>query len=142
MKSLIDEKREIVEKHMDRLGKSYLEVLKLKERAVRDSRLDVNFSVGVLDKVKVLVDPKSERLLNMDPEQRIQYAAQWSEDAKTILDTLKNHGGYESLLGDIDRQLKTYEKELVQINEELKKCDDEYRRKSLEREREHFERLA
>ena len=135
MKDLMEQKRKIVEKHMDRLERNFRKTLEIKERAVSDRALKGGLNLSVLNKVTASLNFDQNKLIGMDGGQRMEYAKQWSEDARSIVDILRNDKGYESLLGDIDRQLKSAEEELKQINQELLKCEDDDRKELLKQER-------
>ena len=136
MKDLRAKKAEIVERHLERLSDKYIEVLKLKEHAMKDNKFRAGFGAGIFDKIFGNLDLKKDNLLNMNEEQRLQYGEQWSKDAKNLMDALKNHSEFESLLDDFDRELKIWEKELKDINKELKDCENEDKREKLESRRE------
>jgi len=135
LKDLMEQKRKIVEKHMDRLERNFRKTLEIKERAVSDRALKGGLNLSVLNKVTASLNFDQNKLIGMDGGQRMEYAKQWSEDARSIVDILRNDKGYESLLGDIDRQLKSAEEELKQINQELLKCEDDDRKELLKQER-------
>ena len=132
MKDLRAKKAEIVERHLERLSDKYIEVLKLKEHAMKDNKFKAGFGVGIFDKVFGNLHTNKDNLLNMTEKQRLQYGEQWSKDANNLLGALKNHSGFESLLKDFNRELKIWEKELKDINTELKDCEDEDKRQKLE----------
>src|SRR3990170_4502493 len=103
MKDLRAKKAEIVERHLERLSDKYIEVLKLKEHAMKDNKFRAGFGVGVFDKIFGNLDLKKDNLLSMNENQRLQYGEQWSKDAQNLMNALKNHSGFESLLNDFDR---------------------------------------
>ena len=136
MKDLRTKKAEIVERHLERLSNKYIEVLKLKERAMKDSQFRAKIGAGVFDKIFGNLTLSKDNLLNMEEEKRLEYGKQWSQDASNLMDALRNNSGFESLLNDFDRELRIWEKELKEINEELKDCEDEDKREKLESRRE------
>ena len=142
MDDLMERKRNVAERHMATMCQSYIKILGIKQKAAMDKKLGVNVDVGILDKLKSLVTISSDKLLNMSGEERLQYGQQWSDDAKYLVEMLKNDPGYASLVVDYERQLRIYEEELKQINEELKECDDEQKRKELGRRKDQVGQLA
>lgn len=137
MKDLMKEKREIVDKHVGNLQKNCFQILNLKQKAVKDRKGGIDFAAEVFSRVKGAFKFNNDELLNMDGAQRLEYAKQWSDDLRYVTETLKSDEGYQSLLNDMDRQIKSCEDELKQLNEELLKCeDDDKRQRLLEKQQE------
>ncbi len=127
MEGLIDRKKEIIENHNKMIARQNLEILKLTDKAMKDSKFGFNADIGIFEKVKSLFKFESDKVLQMNGDQRLKYSEMWSENAKNMLDTFKNDQGHQSLLKDIENLMQTYKQEIDMLNEELKKADDKER---------------
>lgn len=130
-------KQEIIKKHEDKLREVNANILKLMTDSMRDKKTGAGGGVdlGFLESLKASLQFSSESTLGMDSHDRLEYSKMWFENAKFMVESLKNDPGYQSLIKDIDEQLELYRKEINQIDEELKKVEDDSRRKELLEER-------
>lgn len=132
---LIKEKQKIVQEHAKIMTEKFLEVLETKRKAVSDNKSSKGFGFNLLDKVKASFNVDQATMVEMNGDQRLQYAKQWSRDAKLLLDALKSEPGYKSLLKDIDFMITFWKEELDNINEALSNAEGEEERKKLEKEK-------
>ncbi len=137
MENLILRKQEIFQKHEDKLKEVNGEILKLMTDSIKDknAKAGVNVDLGLLNSLKAMVEGSSETSLGMDSHDRLEYSKMWFEQARFMVDTMKNDPGYQSVMNDIDGQLELYQKEISQIDEELKNVDNDEKRKKLLEER-------
>jgi membrane-anchored protein YejM (alkaline phosphatase superfamily) len=65
----------------------------------------------------------SESTLEMNSQDKVQYANLWFQNAEQIRTNMKER--YGSRLKDVDEQLSVIKEEIKQINKKLKSVDDE-----------------
>lgn len=137
MDKIINHKEEIIKKHEDRLREVNADILKLMTNSIKDTKEGAGggVNVGLLESLKASLQFNNESSLGMDGHDRLEYSKMWFENAKFMVESLKNDPGYQSVIKDIDEQLELYRKEINQIDEELKKVGDDSRRKELMEEK-------
>ncbi len=130
-------KQEIYQKHEDKLKEVNSEILNLMTNSIKDknAKAGVNVDLGLLNSLKVMLQASSETSLGMDSHDRLEYSKLWFEQARFMVETMKSDPGYQSVMKDIDEQMKLYQKEIDQIDEELNNVDNDEKRKKLLEER-------
>jgi len=134
MEKLIHTKERIVKEHEDKLMEVNAEILRLMNDSTKDKKTGAvgGVNVGIFESLKATVQRNSESSLDMESSDRLEYAKMWFENAKFMVESLKNDPGFQSVINDIDEQLERYRKEINQIDEELKKVsNDDSRRNEL-----------
>jgi hypothetical protein len=141
MENLILRKEEIIKKHEDRLSEVNADILKLMTDSIKDKKAGAGggagggVNVGLFESLKASLQFNSESSLGIEGHDRLEYSKMWFENAKFMVESLKNDPGYQSVIKDIDEQLELYRKEINQIDEELMKVEDDSRRKKLMEEK-------
>lgn len=83
MRGLIDRKNEIIERHNKMIAKQNLDILKLTEKAMKDSKFGFNAEIGIFEKVKSLFKFESDKVLQMNGDQRLKYSECGQKTQKT-----------------------------------------------------------
>jgi hypothetical protein len=137
MENLMLRRQEVYQKHEDKIREVNAEILKLMTNSIKDknAKAGVDVDIGLLNSFKAMLQASSETNLGMDSHDRLEYSKLWFEQARFMIDTMKNDPGYQSVMKDIDQQMELYRKEINQIDEELKNAENDEKRKKLLEER-------
>lgn len=135
MKKLRAEKKKIIDEHSKKLLKAYSKIEESINRAVKDSNTTGGGDLSLWEMFKAGVSLKWQKSLKMNSEDRLEFAKMEFDRSKNVFDVMKNviGTGYESVIKDIDKQLKIYETEMAEIEKELKTDQGNSRHKELKR---------
>ena len=134
MRDLMEEKNELVRENMYNITKANNDTLNQLSNQMKDKKLNAGGEIGgLLNSIKAMANIGSESTLEMNSQDRVQYAKLWFQNAEQIRTTMNE--GYGFQLKDVDEQLSVVKEEIRQIEEKLKSVDDEVERERLISER-------
>lgn len=135
MENLIEKKRQIVSQHTAQLIEANQKILETISSTLKDKKVDAKVKVQITKLLNLTAGGGGGSTTEMQSQDKLELAKGFLNNADSIIATLRNESGYQSLIKNIDDQLDVYRKEIEAIDQELKDVEDKERRKELWRER-------
>jgi hypothetical protein len=134
MGDLMEEKNGLVRDNLNNITKASDDILNNLSNQMKDKKLNAGGEIGgLLYSFKAMAVIDSESTLEMNSQDKVQYANLWFQNAEQIRTNMKER--YGSQLKDVDEQLSVIKEEIKQINKKLKSVDDEAEKERLISER-------
>ena len=130
MRDLIEEKNWLVRENLNNITKASDDILNNLSNQMKDKKLNAGGEIGgLLYSFKAMAIIDSESTLEMNSQDKFQYANLWFQNAEQIRTNMKERYGYQ--LKDVDKQLSVIKEEIKEINKKLKSVDDEAEKERL-----------
>lgn len=130
----MEEKNGLVRDNLNNITKASDDILNNLSNQMKDKKLNAGGEIGgLLYSFKAMAVIDSESTLEMNSQDKVQYANLWFQNAEQIRTNMKER--YGSQLKDVDEQLSVIKEEIKQINKKLKSVDDEAEKERLISER-------
>jgi iron only hydrogenase large subunit-like protein len=130
MQDLMEEKNGLVRDNLNNITKASDDILNNLSYQMKDKKLNAGGEIGgLLYSFKAMAVIDSESTLEMNSQDKVQYANLWFQNAEQIRTNMKER--YGSQLKDVDEQLSVIKEEIKQINKKLKSVDDEAEKERL-----------
>ena len=126
MRELLEEKNGLVRENLNNITKANNDILNNLSNQMKERKLNAGEVGGLFNSCKAMANMGSESTLEMNSQDKVQYAKLWFQNAEQIRTTLEV--GYGSQLKDVDEQLSVIKEEIRQVDEKLKIVDDEAER--------------
>ena len=134
MRDLMEEKNGLVRDNLNNITKASEDILNNLSNQMKDKKLNAGGEIGgLLYSFKAMAVIDSESTLEMNSQDKVQYANLWFQNAEQIRTNMNER--YGSQLKDVDEQLSVIKEEIKQINKKLKSVDDEAEKERLISER-------
>jgi hypothetical protein len=134
MGDLMEEKNGLVRDNLNNITKASDDILNNLSNQMKDKKLNAGGEIGgLLYSFKAMAVIDSESTLEMNSQDKVQYANLWFQNAEQIRTNMKER--YGSQLKDVDEKLSVIKEEIKQINKKLKSVDDEAEKERLISER-------
>jgi len=133
MQDLLTMKREIIERHEDKLIAANQKIVDGIRDAIRDHKVSAKIGVGIIGKLTASTSFGRSLSAEMTSSDRLELTRALLANSANIMAELK--GSHESLLKSVDDQLKHYQEEINSVDLELKDVEDKYNRAKLEEKR-------
>src|SRR5262245_49366020 len=128
MRDLMEEKNGPVSENLNNIAKASDDILNNLSNQMKDKKLSAGGG-GLLYSFKAMAIIDSESTLEMNSQDKFQYANLWFQNAEQIRTNMKER--YGSQLKDVDEQLSVIKEEIKEINKKLKGVDDEAKKERL-----------
>jgi iron only hydrogenase large subunit-like protein len=126
----MEEKNGLVRENLNNITKASDDILNNLSIQMKDKKLNAGGEIGgLLYSFKAMAVIDSESTLEMNSQDKVQYADLWFQNAEQIRTNMKEH--YGSQLKDVDEQLSVIKEEIKEINKKLKSVDDEAEKERL-----------
>ena len=113
MRDLMEEKNGLVRENLNNITKASDDILNNLSIQMKDKKLNTGGEIGgLLYSFKAVID--SESTLEMNSQDKVQYANLWFQYAEQISTNMKER--YGSRLKDVDEQLSVIKEEIKEIN--------------------------
>jgi hypothetical protein len=123
----MEEKNGLVRENLNNITRASDDILNNLSIQMKDKKLNAGGEIGgLLYSFKAMAVIDSESTLEMNSQDKVQYANLWFQNAEQIRINMKER--YGSQLKDVDEQLSVIKEEIRQINKKLKSVDDEAER--------------
>lgn len=120
----MEEKNGLVRDNLNNITKASDDILNNLSNQMKDKKLNAGGEIGgLLYSFKAMAVIDSESTLEMNSQDKVQYANLWFQNAEQIRTNMEER--YGSQLKDVDEQLSVIKEEIKQINKKLKSVDDE-----------------
>ncbi|MGB7661680.1 MAG: hypothetical protein WBL67_03005 [Nitrososphaeraceae archaeon] len=130
MRDLMEEKNGLVRDNLNNITKASDDILNNLSNQMKDKKLNAGGEIGgLLYSFKAMAVIDSESTLEMNSQDKVQYANLWFQNAEQIRTNMEER--YGSQLKDVDEQLSVIKEEIKQINKKLKSVDDEAEKERL-----------
>ena len=130
MRDLIEEKNWLVRENLNNITRASDDILNNLSNQMKDKKLNAGGEIGgLLYSFKAMAIIDSESTLEMNSQDKFQYANLWFQNAEQIRTNMKER--YGSQLKDVDEQLSVIKEEIKEINKKLKGVDDEAKKERL-----------
>ena len=130
MGDLMEEKNGLVRDNLNNITKASDDILNNLSNQMKDKKLNAGGEIGgLLYSFKAMAVIDSESTLEMNSQDKVQYANLWFQNAEQIRTNMKER--YGSQLKDVDEKLSVIKEEIKQINKKLKSVDDEAEKERL-----------
>ena len=130
MRDLVQEKNGLVKENLNNITKASNDILNNLSIQMKDKKLNAGGEIGgLLYSFKAMTVIDSESTLEMNSQDKVQYANLWFQNAEQIRTNMKERHG--SQLKDVDEQLSVIKEEIKEINIKLKSVDDEAEKEKL-----------
>lgn len=130
MRDLMEEKNGLVRDNLNNITKASDDILNNLSNQMKDKKLNAGGEIGgLLYSFKAMAVMDSESTLEMNSQDKVQYANLWFQNAEQIRTNMEER--YGSQLKDVDEQLSVIKEEIKQINKKLKSVDDEAEKERL-----------
>ena len=130
MRDLMEEKNGLVRDNLNNITKASDDILNNLSNQMKDKKLNAGGEIGgLLYSFKAMAVIGSESTLEMNSQDKVQYANLWFQNAEQIRTNMEER--YGSQLKDVDEQLSVIKEEIKQINKKLKSVDDEAEKERL-----------
>lgn len=130
MRDLMEEKNGLVRDNLNNITKASDDILNNLSNQMKDKKLNAGGEIGgLLYSFKAMAVIDSESALEMNSQDKVQYANLWFQNAEQIRTNIEER--YGSQLKDVDEQLSVIKEEIKQINKKLKSVDDEAEKERL-----------
>jgi hypothetical protein len=126
----MEQKNGLVRDNLNNITKASDDILNTLSNQMKDKKLNSGGEIGRLwysFKAMAVID--SESTLEMNSQDKVQYANLWFQNAEQIRTNMEER--YGSQLKDVDEQLSVIKEEITQINKKLKSVDDEAEKERL-----------
>ena len=126
----MEEKNGLVRDNLNNITKASDDILNNLSNQMKDKKLNAGGEIGgLLYSFKAMAVIGSESTLEMNSQDKVQYANLWFQNAEQIRTNMEER--YGSQLKDVDEQLSVIKEEIKQINKKLKSVDDEAEKERL-----------
>jgi hypothetical protein len=134
---LTERKEHIINDHFDKMLDAHSKMLKQIDDAMRSYQTKGGGDVSIFEKIKLAFNFDRSKVLELPPEQMLEYSKAWFETARQNFNTIIQMLGqdYASLQKAIDMQIELAQQELVQVDQELKGVEDEPKKSWLQKKR-------
>jgi iron only hydrogenase large subunit-like protein len=123
----MEEKNGLVRENLNNITKASDDILNNLSIQMKDKKLNAGGEIeGLLYSFKAMAVIDSESTLEMNSQDKVQYANLWFQNAEQIRTNMNER--YGSQLKDVDEQLSVIKEETRQINKKLKSVDEEAER--------------
>ena len=130
MRDLMEEKNGLVRDNLNNITKASDDILNNLSNQMKDKKLNAGGEIGgLLYSFKAMAVIDNESTLEMNSQDKVQYANLWFQNAEQIRTNMEER--YGSQLKDVDEQLSVIKEEIKRINKKLKSVDDEAEKESL-----------
>jgi hypothetical protein len=135
VEDLILKKQEIMNQHTAQLVEANQKILETISSTLKDKKVDARVKLQITKLLNLTAGGGGGSATGMESQDKLELAKGFLSNANSIIDTLRNDSGYQSLIKNIDDSLDIYRKEIDVIDQELKVVEDKERRKELLDER-------
>jgi hypothetical protein len=126
----MEEKNGLVRENLNNIAKASDDILNNLSIQMKDKKLNAGGEIGgLLYSFKAMAVIDSESTLEMNSQDKVQYANLWFQNAEQIRTNMNER--YGSQLKDVDEQLSVIKEEIKEINKKLKSVDDEAEKERL-----------
>jgi hypothetical protein len=126
----MEEKNGLVRENLNNITKASDDILNNLSIQMKDNKLNSGGEIGgFLYSFKAMAVIDSDSTLEMNSQDKVQYANLWFQNAEQIRTNMKER--YGSQLKDVDDQLSVIKEEIKEINKKLKSVDDEAEKERL-----------
>jgi hypothetical protein len=133
---LIERKVEIVNQHMQRIIEANQKILETIVSVLKDKEVDAKVKLQITKLLELTTGGGGGSTTGMESQDKLELAKGFLNNADSIMQTVRNESGYQSLVKNIDEQLEVYRGEIETIDQELNVVEDKDKRKELWRQRE------
>jgi hypothetical protein len=133
MGDLMEEKNGLVRENLNNITKANNDILNNLSNQMKEKKLNASEVGGLFNSCKAMTNIGSESTLEMNSQDKVQYAKLWFQNAEQIRTNMEE--GYGSQLEDVDEQLSVIKDEIGQGDKKLKSVDDWAERERLTSER-------
>jgi iron only hydrogenase large subunit-like protein len=120
----MEEKNGLVRENLNNITKTSDDILNN-----LSNQMSAEKSEGLLYSFKAMAVIDSESTLEMNSQDKVQYANLWFQNAEQIRTNMKER--YGSQLKEVDDQLSVIKEEIKEINKKLKSVDDKAEKERL-----------
>jgi len=126
----MEEKNGLVRENLNNITKASDDILNNLSIQIKDKKLNAGGEIGgLLYSFKAMAVIDIESTLEMNSQDKVQYANLWFQNAEQIRTNMNER--YGSQLKDVDEQLSVIKEEIKEINKKLKSVDDEAEKERL-----------
>ncbi len=126
----MEEKNGLVRENLNNITKASDDILNNLSIQMNDKKLNAGGEIGgLLYSFKAMAVIDSESTLEMNSQDKVQYANLWFQNAEQIRTNMNER--YGSQLKDVDEQLSVIKEEIKEINKKLKSVDDDAEKERL-----------
>jgi hypothetical protein len=133
MRDLMEEKNGLVRENLNNITKANNDILNNLSNQMKEKKLNAGEVGGLFNSCKAITNIGSESTLEMNSQDKVQYAKLWFQNAEQIRTNMEE--GYRSQLEDVDEQLNVIKDEIGQGDKKLKSVDDWAERERLTSEK-------
>ena len=127
MRDLMEEKNWLVRENLNNITRASDDILNNLSNQMKDKKLNAGGEIGgLLYSFKAMAIIDSESTLEMNSQDKVQYANLWFQNAEQIRTNVEERYGFQ--LKEVDDQISVIKEELGQINKKLKSVDEEAER--------------
>jgi hypothetical protein len=137
MKDLDDARRKLIDDHFTKMLDLNDTILNHVDNAMRNSQASGKGEVSIFHKIKGAFSFKRDKILNIPPEDMLDYSKDYLKLAKRNFDTIiqSSDMDHTELLKDINHQIDLAQNELELIEKELAGVKDEPKKTWLQRKK-------
>ena len=126
----MEEKNWLVRDNLNNITKASDDILNNLSNQMKDKKLNAGGEIGgLLYSFRAMAAVDSESTVEMNSQDKVQYANLWFQNAEQIRTNMEER--YGSQLKDVDELLSVIKEEIKQINKKLKSVDDEAEKERL-----------
>ena len=127
MRDLMEEKNWLVRENLNNITRASDDILNNLSNQMKDKKLNAGGEIGgLLYSFKAMAIIDSESTLEMNSQDKVQYANLWFQNAEQIRTNVEERYGFQ--LKEVDDQISVIKEEIRQINKKLKSVDEEAER--------------
>ena len=127
MRDLMEEKNWLVRENLNNITRASDDILNNLSNQLKDKKLNGGGEIGgLLYSFKAMAIIDSESTLEMNSQDKVQYANLWFQNAEQIRTNVEERYGFQ--LKEVDDQISVIKEEIRQINKKLKSVDEEAER--------------
>ena len=124
MRDLMEEKNWLVRENLNNITRASDDILNNLSNQMKDKKLNGGGEIGgLLYSFKAMAIIDSESTLEMNSQDKVQYANLWFQNAEQIRTNVEERYGFQ--LKEVDDQISVIKEEIRQINKKLKSVDEE-----------------
>jgi iron only hydrogenase large subunit-like protein len=123
----MEEKNWLVRENLNNITRASDDILNNLSNQMKDKKLNAGGEIGgLLYSFKAMAIIDSESTLEMNSQDKVQYANLWFQNAEQIRTNVEERYGFQ--LKEVDDQISVIKEEIRQINKKLKSVDEEAER--------------
>ena len=123
----MEEKNWLVRENLNNITRASDDILNNLSNQMKDKKLNGGGEIGgLLYSFKAMAIIDSESTLEMNSQDKVQYANLWFQNAEQIRTNVEERYGFQ--LKEVDDQISVIKEEIRQINKKLKSVDEEAER--------------